>query len=79
MVREDWPQRGWPSVVLKEGQEVIVTIAWQVGGVQVGEELVRVGEFWKELEEKMHRCPDDGWLGMWPMYLPSTCPLPPTI
>lgn len=39
------PSGGWPSVVLKERQEVIVAIAWKVGGVQVGEELVRVCEF----------------------------------
>lgn len=35
----------WPSVVLKERQEVIVAIAWKVGGVQVGEELIGVCEF----------------------------------
>lgn len=29
------PTEGWASVVLKEREEVIVTIAWQVGGVQV--------------------------------------------
>ena len=46
------PMQGWASVVLKERQEVIVTIARQVGGIQVREELVRVCEFWKELEEK---------------------------
>lgn len=39
------PNGGWPSVVLKERQEVIVAIAWKVGGVQVGEELVGVCEF----------------------------------
>lgn len=36
------------SVVLKERQKVIITIARQVGGVQVREELVRICEFWKE-------------------------------
>lgn len=44
------PDGGGPSVVLKERQEVVVTIAWQVRGVQVGEELVRVCEFWKEIQ-----------------------------
>lgn len=39
------------SVVLKERQKVIITIARQVGGVQVREELVRICEFWKELEK----------------------------
>lgn len=47
---EGAPRRGGPSVVLKERQEVVVTIAWQVRGVQVGEELVRVCEFWKEIQ-----------------------------
>lgn len=41
----DGPNGRWPSVVLKERQEVIVAIAWKVGGVQVGEELVGVCEF----------------------------------
>lgn len=58
------PSEGRASVVLKERQEVIVTIARQVGGVQVREELVRVCEFWKELEKKYRR-PDkvvaEGW------------------
>lgn len=44
------PTEGGPSVVLKERQEVIVTIARQVRGVQVGEELVGVREFWKEIQ-----------------------------
>lgn len=46
------------SVVLKERQKVIITIARQVGGVQVREELVRICEFWKELEKK-YRSPDE--------------------
>lgn len=46
------PTEGWASVVLKERQEVIITIARQVGGIQVREELIRVCEFWKELEKK---------------------------
>lgn len=50
---------GRPSVVLKEGQEVIVTIARQVGRIQVREELVGICEFWKELEKK-YRSPDEG-------------------
>ena len=58
------PMQGWASVVLKERQEVIVTIARQVGGIQVREELVGVCEFWKELEEK-YRSPvevsAEGW------------------
>lgn len=46
--------RGWAwgcraSVVLEERQEVIIAIAGQVGRVQVGQELIRVGEFWEEL------------------------------
>lgn len=44
-VDRDGPNGRWPSVVLKERQEVIVAIAWKVGGVQVGEELIRVCEF----------------------------------
>lgn len=39
------PSGEWPSVVLKERQEVIVAIAWKVGGIQVGEELIGVCEF----------------------------------
>lgn len=39
------PRGGWPSVVLKERQEVIVAIAWKVWGVQVGQELIWVCEF----------------------------------
>lgn len=54
----DGPDREWASVVLKERQKVIVTIARQVGGVQVREELVRICEFWKELEKK-YRSPDE--------------------
>lgn len=46
------------SVVLKERQEVIVTIARQVRGIQVREELIGICEFWKELEEK-YRSPDE--------------------
>lgn len=46
------PTEGWASVVLKERQEVIITIARQVRGIQVREELIRVCEFWKELEKK---------------------------
>lgn len=42
---EGWPSGEWPSVVLKERQEVIVAIAWKVGGVQVGKKLIRVCEF----------------------------------
>lgn len=41
------------SVVLKERQKVIITIAWQVGGVQVREELVRICEFWKEIQRRL--------------------------
>lgn len=55
---------GRASVVLKERQEVIVTIARQVGGVQVREELVGICEFWQELEEKCRsqmRCRLRGW------------------
>lgn len=52
------PVEGWASVVLKERQEVIVTIARQVGGIQVREELIGICEFWKELEEK-YRSPDE--------------------
>lgn len=57
-VGRDGPSRGWASVVLKERQEVIVTIARQVRRVQVREELVRVCEFWKELQRK-YRSPDE--------------------
>lgn len=39
------PSGRWPSVVLKERQEVVVAIAWKVWGVQVGEELIGVCEF----------------------------------
>lgn len=39
------PSGEWPSVVLKEGQEVIVVIARKIGGIQVGEELIGVCEF----------------------------------
>lgn len=49
---EGGPLGGWASVVLKERQEVVVTIARQVRRVQVREELIRIGEFWKELEKK---------------------------
>lgn len=49
----DGPNRGWASVVLKEGQKVIVTIARQVRGVQVREELVRICEFWKEIQRRL--------------------------
>lgn len=41
------------SVVLKERQKVIITIARQVGGVQVREELVRICEFWKEIQRRL--------------------------
>lgn len=44
---------GWPSVVLKQRQEVIVTIARQVGGVQVRQELVRICEFGKEIQRRL--------------------------
>lgn len=49
---------GRASVVLKERQEVIVTIARQVRGIQVREELIGICEFWKELEKK-YRSPDE--------------------
>lgn len=49
----DGPDGGWASVVLKEGQKVIITIARQVGGVQVREELVRICEFWKEIQRRL--------------------------
>lgn len=52
--------RGQVSVVFKERQEVIVTIARQVRGIQVGEELVGICEFWKELEKK-DKILDEGW------------------
>lgn len=82
------PMQGWASVVLKERQEVIITIARQVGGIQVREELVGVCEFWKELEEK-YRSPvevsAEGWASPGqgrqgiprPVCLPSTCLLGP--
>lgn len=54
----DGPNRGWASVVFKERQEIIVTIARQVGGVQVREELIGICEFRKELEKK-YRSPDE--------------------
>lgn len=49
---------GRASVVLKERQEVIITIARQVRGVQVREELVRICEFWKEIQRRLRhvRC-----------------------
>lgn len=50
---EGGPLGGWASVVLKERQEVVVTIAWQVRRVQVREELVRIGEFWKEIQRRL--------------------------
>lgn len=49
----DGPGGGRASVVLKERQEVIVTIARQVGGVQVREELVGVCEFWQEIQRRL--------------------------
>lgn len=52
-VGRDGPGGGWASVVLKERQEVIVTIARQVGGVQVREELVGICEFWKEIQRRL--------------------------
>lgn len=58
MGRDGPSGRGWASVVLKERQEVIVTIARQVRGIQVREELIGICEFWKELEEK-YRSPDE--------------------
>lgn len=51
---EGWPGGGGrASVVLKEGQEVVVTIARQVRGVQVREELVGVCEFWQEIQRRL--------------------------
>lgn len=41
------------SVVLKERQEVIVTIARQVRGIQVREELIGICEFWKEIQRRL--------------------------
>lgn len=52
-VGRDGPGGGRASVVLKERQEVIVTIARQVGGVQVREELVGVCEFWQEIQRRL--------------------------
>lgn len=49
----DGPERGWASVVLKERQEIIVTIARQVGGVQVREELIGICEFRKEIQRRL--------------------------
>lgn len=43
----------WASVVLEEREEVIIAIAGQVRGVQVREELVRVGELWKEIQRRL--------------------------
>lgn len=50
--------RGWAwgcraSVVLEERQEVIIAIAGQVGRVQVGQELIGVGEFWEEIQRRL--------------------------
>ena len=36
-------------VVLKEGQEIIIAIGRKVRRVQVGEQLIRVGQLWKQL------------------------------
>lgn len=47
------PVEGWASVVLKERQEVIVTIARQVRGIQVREELIGICEFWKEIQRRL--------------------------
>ena len=37
------------SVVLEQGQQVVAAVAGEVGGAQVGQQLVRVGQLGKEL------------------------------
>lgn len=43
------------SVVLKQRQQVITAVAGKVGGAQVGQQLVRVGQFGKKLENRQRR------------------------
>lgn len=51
--RSDWKMAAvtawrW-SVVLEQRQQVIAAVVWQVGGAQVGQQLVRVGQLRKKL------------------------------
>lgn len=40
------------SVVLEEREQVIVAVRWEVGWSQVGQQLIRVGQFWEQLRTK---------------------------
>lgn len=40
------------SVVLEQGEQVLVAVGGQVGRAQVGQQLVRVGQFWEQLRTK---------------------------
>lgn len=36
-------------IVLEEGEQVIVAVGGEVRGVQIGQELVWVGQLWKQI------------------------------
>lgn len=41
------------SVVLKQGQQVVVIVVWEVWRPEVGQQLIWVGQLWKQLQKQI--------------------------
>ena len=51
------PSARWStgSVVLEEREQVVIAVCGEVGWAQVGQQLVRVSQFWEQLRTKQTR------------------------
>lgn len=56
-----WGHTG--SVVLEEGEQVIIAVSGEVGGAQVGQQLIRVGELREQVQSWFWGLPWPGHVG----------------